>query len=156
MAFKLSDTEYAQLATHATVANVSMGEVLRRLIRQLPMVAPEVVIRWASFRKRSGHERPMVSLEEAERQLAIMRARDGESQSPEQIHMEVRREEMLKDAQAQVRSQMRSEMSFTEMLERPNMIQLAELQELAEAGDTAAKEKLKRFEELRKKTKVEL
>jgi len=160
MAFKLTDKEYAQLAVHASVVNISMGELLRTLIRKLPDVEPELVARWAGHRKRSGHEKQALSLETIEKRLAEASTRAaqlGEDGQPvasfeEQYYDEVRKAK-LEDAAAQ----MRALNVFGDQTGKLSMLEEAELQEAAAAGDEEAKAKWEAYvEKFKKKARTEL
>lgn len=141
MAFKLTDTEYAQLATQATLLNASMGAVLRQMIRKLPAVTLDVTLRWAAFRKRSGHERLHMSLEELEHRLTLTQQPEDGTKSVEQVYLETLKEEMIKDAQ-----ETQAGHALPSLEQRPSMVEMAELQEAAENGDVVARERLEMIE----------
>lgn len=136
--FKLTDHEYAQLATQSAALGLSMGAMLRAMVHRLPDVDASVVMRWAALRKRSGHERASMSLGEIERRLSEPSALEPGARDDERLFLEVKKDEMLKEAAASMH-ELDTRSAF-DILNRapsrhPSAIEIAELETLAEESE---------------------
>lgn len=97
----VSDKEYAKLAQWATIRGMTWGAGLRALIAMLPDVSAGTVHQWMVYRKRSGHERPLPTIEEIERTVIEARKLDmDEEAEQEAFHAEVARQLAVRSAAA--------------------------------------------------------